>query len=82
MYDEKDITLKIGGAKLVSDKHIANPWGLISYQAEFEIAKEIKRLNDYIIQLEAQISRDRESLIKEGEFAKKYLGDQREWINE
>lgn len=82
MYDEKYITLKIGGANLVSDKHIANPWGIISYQAEFEIAKEFKRLNDYIEQLEAQVSRDRESLIKEGEFVKRYLGDQREWVNE
>lgn len=67
MYPENFITVKIGEAKLVSDMHIANPWGILSYQAEFEIAKEIKRLNDYIAQLEAQISRDRESLIKEVE---------------
>lgn len=47
-----------------------------------EAWETIAKQESYIKQLEAQISRDRESLIKEGEFAKKYLGNQKEWINE
>lgn len=46
---------------------------------------ELKEKDDYIAKLEAQISRDRESLIKEGErteILKKYLANQREWIND
>lgn len=46
------------------------------------LSVESEKQENYIKQLEAQISRDRESLIKEGEFVKKYLGDQKEWINE
>ena len=60
-----------------------------AYEALYEIKDSFdnykKEKEKYIAKLEAQISRDRESLIKEGEKAevlKKYLGNQKEWIND
>ena len=56
-----------------------------SFASENRNQEEIKEKEEYIAKLEAQISRDRESLIKEGEKSevlKKYLGNQQEWINE
>jgi hypothetical protein len=50
-----------------------------------KLKTEIQEKDEYIAKLEAQISRDRESLIKEGEKSevlKKYLGNQKEWIND
>jgi hypothetical protein len=40
--------IKIGKAVLKIDMHIPNPQGYLSYQAAFELQKEIARLNAYI----------------------------------
>ena len=56
--------------------------GIVTNEAAKDIINEFSNLNNYIKQLEAQIARDRESLIKEGEFVKKYVAATKEWINE
>ena len=59
---------------LVILNSVSNRLHYLAYQAE--------ERDNYIKQLEAQISRDRESLIKDGEFVKKYVAATNEWINE
>lgn len=39
---------KVGNAELHREKHLSNPIGLLSFQAYFEVKKEIERLKAII----------------------------------